>query len=33
MVIENENERLFNCQREDCGTVSCRQCKKVRFSV
>ncbi|ORY75997.1 hypothetical protein BCR35DRAFT_267719 [Leucosporidium creatinivorum] len=28
MVLDNEHERLFNCQREDCGIVSCRQCKK-----
>ncbi|CEQ40669.1 SPOSA6832_02302 [Sporobolomyces salmonicolor] len=27
-IIENDQERLFYCQREDCGIVSCRQCKK-----
>ncbi|GJN92531.1 hypothetical protein Rhopal_005561-T1 [Rhodotorula paludigena] len=28
MIIENEQERLFSCQRDDCRIVSCRQCKK-----
>lgn len=27
-VIENENERLFRCENEECGAVSCRGCKK-----
>ncbi|KAI5480033.1 zinc finger, C6HC-type protein [Pseudohyphozyma bogoriensis] len=27
-VIENEDERLFVCQREDCMKISCRSCKK-----
>lgn len=27
-VIDNENERLFRCQNEDCSVVSCRNCKK-----
>lgn len=27
-IIENEQERLFICQREDCGIVSCRNCEK-----
>ncbi|BGP18474.1 hypothetical protein JCM10213_001211 [Rhodosporidiobolus nylandii] len=27
-IIENPDERLFHCQREDCKIVSCRQCKK-----
>ncbi|GAA5965119.1 hypothetical protein JCM3765_004865 [Sporobolomyces pararoseus] len=27
-IIENEQERLFQCQRPECGVVSCRQCKK-----
>lgn len=27
-VIENEMERLFHCMNEDCGEVSCRNCKK-----
>jgi E3 ubiquitin-protein ligase RNF216 len=27
-VMENEMERLFHCMNEDCGEVSCRQCKK-----
>ncbi|GAA5877161.1 hypothetical protein JCM8547_001961 [Rhodosporidiobolus lusitaniae] len=26
--IENADERLFHCQREDCKKVSCRKCKK-----
>ena len=29
IVIENEEEKLFRCQNEDCGVVSCRACKKV----
>ncbi|KAI0070670.1 hypothetical protein K474DRAFT_1608247 [Panus rudis PR-1116 ss-1] len=29
VVIENEHEKLFHCQNEDCGAVSCRQCKKL----
>lgn len=28
MIIENDQERLLICQREDCGITSCRQCKK-----
>ncbi|KAH9856068.1 hypothetical protein C2E23DRAFT_809859 [Lenzites betulinus] len=28
VVIENENERLFRCENETCGAVTCRQCKK-----
>lgn len=33
VVIENEQERLFRCESEECGIVSCRACKKeVRFS-
>ncbi|KAM0790714.1 hypothetical protein ACM66B_004569 [Microbotryomycetes sp. NB124-2] len=27
-VIENPHERLLRCLSEDCGFVSCRQCKK-----
>ncbi|GAA5859456.1 hypothetical protein JCM8547_006832 [Rhodosporidiobolus lusitaniae] len=27
-IIENPDERLFYCQRDDCKIVSCRQCKK-----
>ncbi|KAG8784528.1 hypothetical protein FRC15_003122 [Serendipita sp. 397] len=27
-VIENEMERLFHCLNDDCGIVSCRNCKK-----
>ncbi|GAA5980301.1 hypothetical protein JCM5350_000936 [Sporobolomyces pararoseus] len=30
MYIENENERLFTClNKEECGKVSCRKCKKA----
>lgn len=28
VVIENEHEKLFRCEREECGAVSCRKCKK-----
>ncbi|KAH9837572.1 uncharacterized protein C8Q71DRAFT_753273 [Rhodofomes roseus] len=28
VVIENEQERLFRCQNEECMAVTCRQCKK-----
>ncbi|KAI0351122.1 hypothetical protein OH77DRAFT_1411714 [Trametes cingulata] len=28
VVIENDMERLFRCENEACGTVTCRQCKK-----
>ncbi|KAF9506192.1 hypothetical protein BS47DRAFT_1399698 [Hydnum rufescens UP504] len=28
VVIENEQERLFRCESEECGIVSCRACKK-----
>lgn len=27
-VIDNPNERLFRCQNEECGAVTCRECKK-----
>ncbi|KAG8891575.1 hypothetical protein FRB99_003486, partial [Tulasnella sp. 403] len=27
-IIENDQERLFRCENESCGIVSCRQCKK-----
>lgn len=29
VVIENEQERLFRCENEACGAVTCRQCKKL----
>lgn len=29
MIIENKDERLLVCQRDECGIVSCLQCKKV----
>ncbi|KAF7294852.1 hypothetical protein MIND_01023100 [Mycena indigotica] len=28
-VIENEQEKLFNCRNDDCGAVTCRQCKQL----
>ena len=28
VVIDNPDERLFRCQNEDCGAVTCRECKK-----
>jgi len=28
VVVENPDEKLFRCQREDCAEVSCRKCKK-----
>ncbi|KAF7338212.1 hypothetical protein MVEN_02046300 [Mycena venus] len=28
-VIENEQEKLFACRNEECGAVSCRQCKQL----
>lgn len=27
-IIENDQERLFRCDNEECGIVSCRQCKR-----
>lgn len=29
VVIENEQEKLFRCERPECAAVSCRQCKKL----
>jgi len=29
VVIDNLDEKLFRCQNEACGKVSCRQCRKV----
>lgn len=29
VVIDNEQEKLFRCEREDCGAVSCRACKRL----
>lgn len=29
VVIENEHEKLFRCERPDCGAVTCRKCKKM----
>lgn len=28
-IVENQDERLFQCQRDDCGKVSCRKCHEV----
>lgn len=28
MIIENPEERLFRCQRDDCQIVSCISCRK-----
>ncbi|KAI0083599.1 hypothetical protein BDY19DRAFT_1031916 [Irpex rosettiformis] len=28
VIIENPEERLFRCARDECGVVSCRACKK-----
>ncbi|KAH8112643.1 hypothetical protein DFH11DRAFT_1511497 [Phellopilus nigrolimitatus] len=29
VVIENPEEKLFRCEREECSAVSCRSCKKL----
>ena len=29
VVIDNPDEKLFRCDNEECGVVSCRACKKV----
>ena len=29
VVIDNENEKLFRCENEECGAVTCRGCKKL----
>ena len=29
VVIENLEEKLSRCERDDCGVVSCRNCKKL----
>ncbi|OCH88146.1 hypothetical protein OBBRIDRAFT_795550 [Obba rivulosa] len=29
VVIENPEEKLFRCENEECGAVTCRQCKKT----
>ena len=28
VVIDHPGERLFRCQNEECGAVTCRECKK-----
>lgn len=34
VVIDNPSEKLFRCQNEDCGAVTCLECKKpVRPSI
>ena len=29
VIIENDEEKLLVCEREDCGAISCRTCKKL----
>ncbi|EJD07122.1 uncharacterized protein FOMMEDRAFT_75478 [Fomitiporia mediterranea MF3/22] len=29
VVIDNPDEKLFQCEREECGALSCRACKKL----
>ena len=29
VVIDNPDEKLFRCENDDCGVVSCRACKKA----
>ena len=29
VVIENPEEKLFRCEKEDCMSISCRSCKKL----
>ena len=29
VVIENENEKLFRCENNECAAVTCRGCKKL----
>lgn len=29
VVIENPDEKLFHCERDECGAISCRMCKKL----
>jgi TRIAD3 protein (E3 ubiquitin-protein ligase RNF216) len=29
IVIDNADEKLFRCQNEACGKVSCRQCEQA----
>lgn len=29
VVIDNPHEKLFRCENDDCGVVSCRACKKA----
>ena len=29
VIIENDEEKLVVCERDDCGAVSCRACKKL----
>lgn len=35
VVIDNPEEKLFRCEREECSAVSCRVCKKLvsSFSI
>ena len=29
VIIENPDEKLFHCEKDECGAVSCRKCKKL----
>ena len=29
VVIDNAEEKLFRCENDDCGVISCRSCKKA----
>jgi TRIAD3 protein (E3 ubiquitin-protein ligase RNF216) len=29
VIIENDEEKLLRCERDECGAVSCRTCKKL----
>lgn len=29
VIIENPMERLFRCENEECGAVTCRECKRL----
>lgn len=28
-IVDQADEKLFQCERKDCGVVSCRMCKKL----
>jgi TRIAD3 protein (E3 ubiquitin-protein ligase RNF216) len=29
IIIDNPHEKLFRCENQECGSVSCRACKKI----